>query len=120
MILHKNNHRITCNTYKWPATNRAVFISYDGAGCAIVEKFEDIKPRLYHLNVAPNARRHGLATALMEAAEAWCKEQGYDRVELEWSAEESEPWVAQWYARRGYEEVEIDGLGRYALMEKQL
>ena len=55
---------------------------------------------------------------LVARAELEAKQHGCKSIALEWSADESEDWVLQWYERIGYNEVEF-GKGS-SLMVKEL
>lgn len=57
---------------------------------------------VYDLWVAPEARRHGIARRLMEAAEAWCRRQGYRRLRLETAA--ANAGARAFYAAIGFRE----------------
>lgn len=109
---------IDMNVAVWPTVTRAVLMCEGGKGCVIVDKEKDRKAYLYNLNVAEDARKEGMATALMDAAEEWLRKQGCEVATLEWDGYESEYWVIDWYVRKGYDEKEF---GRHsALLEKRL
>lgn len=106
------------NVYEWPTVKRAVFMTDLGSGCIIVDKPKGKKAYLFNLNVSPTVRKNGIATSLMNAAEKWCTENGYESVTLAWDLKEAPYWVFDWYVRRGYEEVEMGN--KCALLEKKL
>jgi GNAT superfamily N-acetyltransferase len=65
------------------------------------------KPRVYvnHLRVDPQFRRHGVATALMEAAERWAREKGAGSIALDTYA--GSPLSVPFYEAIGYERASI-------------
>ncbi|MEA2125072.1 MAG: hypothetical protein QOI80_1854 [Solirubrobacteraceae bacterium] len=63
----------------------AVFVADgDGGGLAgaVIAGWDGWRGNLYRLAVRPEARRGGLGTALVQAAEAWLAEQGARRISV--------------------------------------
>jgi ribosomal protein S18 acetylase RimI-like enzyme len=54
----------------------------EGLDGAVIAGWDGWRGNLYRLAVRPSARRRGLATALVRAAEAWLIEQGARRISL--------------------------------------
>ena len=68
-----------------------------------VLRIDDSTARLRRFRVRSDWRRHGLATALLEEAERFCREQGYQRITLG-TTDLQEPAQAL-YRKHGYVEV---------------
>ena len=54
----------------------------EGLDGAVIAGWDGWRGNLYRLAVRPSARRRGLGTALVQAAEAWLIEQGARRISL--------------------------------------
>lgn len=109
------------DTYHWPSITRCTILAHGGDGCLLIDlPTGDAEPYIYNLNVRPEARRQGLATKLLNAAEEWCKSRGYKSCRLCWSKDESQQFTYEWYLRRGYEEVAFDDQGLSCEMQKIL
>lgn len=106
------------NISEWPTITRAVFVTTDGAGCVIVDKETDKDAYLYNLNVRPEYRRKGMASRLMDEAEEWCRERGWEWIILGWWSSEAPRWVLEWYGRRGYDKLR--GRKGAVFMQKKL
>ena len=65
---------------------------------------------LYYLAVADDARRRGVGTALVRAAERWLQERGVPKVQL-MVRRGNEPALA-FYASLAYDDVEVHVVGR--------
>lgn len=72
---------------------------------------------LWALWVNEQYREQGAAKMLIARAELEAKQHGCKSIALEWSADESEEWVLQWYDRLGYDEVEF-GRGSSLMIKK--
>lgn len=70
--------------------------------------------------VCHQAYNHGLGSHLLIAAENLCKGIGRKTVALRYDDRESEPWVLEWYKRRGYEEKFLEGDGHSHFLVKKL
>lgn len=90
------------NTWPWGKTVRII----KSDGCAIVEmSFEDSNPGVCYLSglsVIPPKRKQGLAKYLMLAAEAYCRQQGIFRIDLNSVMED---WVIEFYKKCGYSTI---------------
>ena len=62
---------------------------------------------VWNLYVDEGHRRKGLAQKLMDEARKTAKHLGAKTCVLEWSLEESQHWVFDWYTRLGYDEKEF-------------
>lgn len=70
--------------------------------------------------VYERARNKGLGTCLLDSVEKLCENLNCKTVGLRCGDRESEPWVLEWYKRRGYEEKFQEGDGHYHFLVKQL
>jgi GNAT superfamily N-acetyltransferase len=59
-----------------------VVVAHDTAGVAMLEGRHDLAV-LWDIRVAPDARRHGVASALFAAAEAWAVDRGCTQLKVE-------------------------------------
>ncbi|HET6818209.1 MAG TPA: GNAT family N-acetyltransferase [Mycobacteriales bacterium] len=75
---------------------------------------------LDQLSVHPSEMRHGVGTALLEAAVRWARDKGHESIAL--ATFRDVPWNAPFYARRGFVETAADtpGLRAVAEHERQL
>ena len=67
---------------------------------AVALGYDGIRGWIYHLAVAPGARRHGVGTALMGAAEERLRARGCPKINLQIVADNAA--VVAFYARLGY------------------
>ncbi|MEX1255579.1 MAG: GNAT family N-acetyltransferase [Dehalococcoidia bacterium] len=82
----------------WVLERDAKVVAYGG-----VLRIDDTTARLRRFRVRSDWRRHGLATVLLEEAERFCRERGYNRVTLD-TTDLQEPAQAL-YRKHGYVEV---------------
>lgn len=117
---------ITDNVYKqdWPDMTR--FVIATTGGTVQLELYRKpnqkrITAYIFALYVDESMRGKKIGDHLMSIAEKIAKDYGHKAVHLEWSLNESPYWVADWYGRRGYVDVEF-GVGKNAcaLMTKRL
>ena len=77
---------------------------------AVMAGFDGVRGWIHHLAVLPNARRRGIATRLMRAAESGLKNLGCPKVNLQVRTTSAE--VIQFYRAIGYELEQRASLGR--------
>ena len=82
--------------------------------------WRDCDAFIYALCVDNVARKHGVGGSLLFAVENQAKIEGCKTVALRWDDRESEPWVLDWYKRKGYKETKIEGDGHSHFLVKQL
>lgn len=63
------------------------------------------KAFIWALWVDEEYRRQGIATRLIDKAEAICRDLGQEFVWLEWDERDTPREILDWYQRRGYNEV---------------
>lgn len=85
--------------------NAAVWLAWDPSGrplgdAIVLFRHDDADARLYSLVVRPDARGRGVATALLDEAEADAEARGAEGVRLE--VREDNGAALRLYARRGY------------------
>jgi GNAT superfamily N-acetyltransferase len=112
----------------WGKSGDRILITYENLHASVqvdlfpnIEKYTDHYKAdclLWALWVDGPYREQGAAKMLVARAELEAKQHGCKSIALEWSADESEEWVLQWYDRLGYNEVEF-GKGS-SLMVKEL
>ena len=73
----------------------------DGIAGAVMVGHDGHRGWLYYVAVAPQQRRKGIGTLLVQAAEAWLKERGVPKAHL--MVRETNHQVAAFYERIGYE-----------------
>ena len=95
----------------------------------------DGQPHIEGLSVRPKQMRHGIGTALVDAACQWAAEQGYHQITL--CTFGDVPWNGPFYARLGFTEIPapspalralrqreaqlgLDGMGRRCVMRRPL
>ena len=121
-----HSERIDVQMQKWNGYKKAlIFNRFGSVQVDLMDrptKFNDSNRTytayIHSLWVNEKARKNGLATRLMDAAEKLAKDTYNKEVYLEWNLKESPQWVEDWYFRRGYDDVEF-GAG-CALMVKKL
>ena len=82
--------------------------------------WKDCDAFLWALFVDGIARNTGLAKKMMREAETLCLMAGCRTVGLRWDDRESEPWVLDWYKRRGYKEIRTEEDGHAHFLVKDL
>src|SRR2546422_9681781 len=86
-ILCFREHRFRRDHVDWILRNeRALTLVEDGrkaVTAAMMLLFEGHVCRVLSVAVAPKARRHGIGTRMMQAAEAGCRERGLSTIRLE-------------------------------------
>ena len=89
-----------------------ILLCFDGATLAgaVMAGFDGVRGWIYHLAVLPAARRRGIATRLMRAAESGLKKLGCTKVNLQVRATNAE--VIGFYRAIGYDLEERASLGR--------
>jgi ribosomal protein S18 acetylase RimI-like enzyme len=85
---------------------------------AVMAGFDGVRGWIHHLAVAPSWRRHGIATALVRAAEAGLRGLGCPKVNLQVRA--SNDQVVAFYRRLGYATEERISMGRQLDPEGQV
>lgn len=97
----------------------AVFLAVDGneaVGISTVTSsfgFESGRlAEIEDLYVLPAHRSHGVATALLGEAMLWCRQQGFDAIQVAVTPEDPErrAWLVGWYGRLGFADT-----GRFLL-----
>ena len=99
--------------YKWPHTERSIITDQDSNSAVILEVYnydvdDTVKSGdgyIWSLFVNASFRGQGIGRMLLKKAEDIARDSGCKKVFLDWSHEESEQWVLEWYERNGYEEV---------------
>ncbi|MDX2166190.1 MAG: GNAT family acetyltransferase [Deltaproteobacteria bacterium] len=84
-------------------TQRELFLVGEDAGrimATVLAGYDGVRGWIYHLAVAPSARRRGHGAALMRAAEAALAARGCPKVNLQVVAENA--GVVRFYERLGY------------------
>ena len=103
-ILCFQQHRFHRDHVEWILRNgRAVTFLEDGPDglrAAMMLLFERHSCRVLSVAVAPDARRQGIGTRLMQASEALCREKGVDSIRLEVST--NNLGAIEFYRRLGY------------------
>ncbi len=82
--------------------------------------WQDCDAFIYALFVDECSRKNRLAFSLLYAAEKQADHLGCKTVGLRWDDRESEPWVLEWYKRRGYEEIRVEADGHVHFLVKKL
>lgn len=77
---------------------------------AVMAGFDGVRGWIYHLAVAPQHRRRGFATQLVQAAEAGLRRLGCAKVNLQVRAQNQA--VVAFYRRLGYQVEERVSMGR--------
>ncbi|HEY0706840.1 MAG TPA: GNAT family acetyltransferase [Polyangia bacterium] len=77
---------------------------------AVMAGFDGVRGWLHHLAVSPGARRQGIATRLIRAAEAGLQGRGCTKVNLQVRA--TNPGVVSFYRRLGYDVEDRISMGR--------
>jgi ribosomal protein S18 acetylase RimI-like enzyme len=78
---------------------------------AVMAGFDGVRGWIYHLAVAPEARRRGIATQLVRAAESGLRELGCPKVNIQIRASNSA--VVAFYQRLGFALEERVSMGRH-------
>jgi len=103
-ILCFREHRFRRDHVDWILRNeRALTLVEDGrkaVTAAMMLLFEGHVCRVLSVAVAPKARRHGIGTRMMQAAEAICRERGLLTIRLEVSTKNLV--AIEFYRRLGY------------------
>ncbi|MFC4541247.1 GNAT family N-acetyltransferase [Halosolutus amylolyticus] len=76
----------------------------DGALIGTIRLVDDGVPSVERLAVVPERQGEGIATLLLDRAEALARERGDDRLRL--TTFEDHPFLLEWYHSRGYEPVD--------------
>ena len=82
--------------------------------------WKDCDAFIWALFVDGCARKMGIARKMMREAEALCIMEKCTTVGLLWDDRESEPWVLDWYKRKGYEEIRVESDGHARFLVKDL
>jgi ribosomal protein S18 acetylase RimI-like enzyme len=83
----------------------------DGALCgAVAAGYDGVRGWIYHLAVAPEQRRRGIATRLMRAAEEGLRRAGCSKINLQVRAGNAS--IVAFYRALGYEIEERISMGR--------
>jgi ribosomal protein S18 acetylase RimI-like enzyme len=77
---------------------------------AVIAGFDGVRGWIYHLAVAPESRRRGIATQLVRAAEAGLRKLGCPKVNIQVRATNGE--VVAFYRSLGYVVEERVSMGR--------
>ena len=96
-----------------------VVIAYEGeqpVGCGAIKEFSTDAMEVKRMYVSPRARRHGVATKILIALEAWASELDYRKCILETG--KKQPEAIALYERNGYKR--IPNYGQYAGIENSL
>ncbi|WP_265109799.1 GNAT family N-acetyltransferase [Halosolutus halophilus] len=92
----------------------------DGALIGTLRLVDDTVPSVERLAVVPERQREGIATLLLDRAEALARERGDDRLRL--TTFRDHPFLLEWYRSRGYEPIGLPGqpgwAGEFVSMEK--
>ena len=96
--------RLTLDCY-WGSSTK--FITDDASGTVSLtfNDDEDEVAYLWGLVVEEQSRKQGLGSLLMDAAESYAREKGYEYTKL--CAELRTPWIIDWYERRGYKKIDM-------------
>ena len=84
-------------------------------GMVGVQRRDDQEAELRRMSVAPDARRQGIGWLLLETVEAFCKERGYQRIQLT-TVTQLQPAIAM-YRRFGYRLVGEEPYGIMTVQE---
>lgn len=82
--------------------------------------WKDCDAFIWALFVDECARKDGIARKMMSEAEDMCGMYSCFTVGLRWDDRESEPWVLDWYKRRGYKEIRTEEDGHAHFLVKDL
>ena len=82
--------------------------------------WKDCDAFIWALFVDECARKDGIARKMMSEAEDMCGMSSCFTVGLRWDDRESEPWVLDWYKRRGYKEIRTEEDGHAHFLVKDL
>ena len=82
--------------------------------------WKDCDSFIWALFVDECARKDGIARKMMSEAEDMCGMCSCFTVGLRWDDRESEPWVLDWYKRRGYKEIRTEEDGHAHFLVKDL
>lgn len=82
--------------------------------------WKDCDAFIWALFVDGCARKMGIARKMMREAETLCIMEKCTTVGLRWDDRESEPWVLDWYKRKGYEEIRVESDGHARFLVKDL
>lgn len=82
--------------------------------------WKDCDAFIWALFVDGCARKMGIARKMMREAEALCIMEKCTTVGLRWDDRECEPWVLDWYKRKGYEEIRVESDGHARFLVKDL
>lgn len=82
--------------------------------------WKDCDAFIWALFVDECAREDGIARKMMSEAEDMCGMCSCFTVGLRWDDRESEPWVLDWYKRRGYKEIRTEEDGHAHFLVKDL
>ena len=82
--------------------------------------WKDCDAFIWALFVDECARKDGIARKMMSEAEDMCGMCSCFTVGLRWDDRESEPWVLDWYKRRGYKEIRTEEDGHAHFLVKDL
>ena len=82
--------------------------------------WKDCDAFIWALFVDECARKDGIARKMMSEAEVMCGMYSCFTVGLRWDDRESEPWVLDWYKRRGYKEIRTEEDGHAHFLVKDL
>lgn len=90
----------------WSTYDNVIVVESEGKGSVNIEIYNNGNGKIafiYNLYVCQECRSQGIATVLLEKAEAIAKSKGYEEVYLDWKESVSPNWVLEWYLRNGYE-----------------
>ncbi len=102
--------------YLGPGSNFWVAESDDGlVGMAAIERIDAKTGRLRRMRVTTHRRRQGIAQALLETAERFCREQGYRRLVLDTT--EQQTAAHRLYEKNGFRRVGERSLGPFRVFD---
>lgn len=109
-MVTETTDNIRVHVHQWAQVKRYVFSHPHGH--AMLEITKEPVPRLmgeraliFSLAVDDDHRRQGIATELLDFAEAIAEAEGLESVAMEWSEEDTPVEILEWYTRRGYAEM---------------
>ena len=100
------------NSCFWVAERNHVIV-----GCVGVRPEIDGRLEITKLSVYPSIQRKGIATQLMDKAEAFCRQSGYSQVHL-WVSDHAKGAIAL-YEQRGYQQTDTESSYLSGLMVRE-
>lgn len=117
-VMDGDEHAFYDQYNKVDAISEVTVAYFDGkpAGCGAIKKYSETESEVKRMYVSPEFRRHGIATAILNALENWAKALGFSYCILETGKKQVE--AVNLYPKCGY--VIVPNYGQYAQMENSL